>query len=341
MTAPVLRYDVTTNDWVLFAPSRARRPQPDAAHARPMDATSACPFCPGNEHLTPGEICRTTDTSETGWCVRVVPNKFPALEPGASPEQTELGPVFREMGGYGAHELVIESPHHERRLVDQSVEHIERVLRVLHTRFTALATDSRLRTIIVFKNHGEAAGTSLAHPHWQVIATPVVPRLLRIKHDVATEFFDRTGRCVYRVLLDEELAARSRVLAENEHYAAVLPYASALAFQMRILPRAHHASFGRVPVALLEPLADILKTVLAMFSAHLDDPAFNLTIDTAPLGDEDKLYFLWHIDVLPRLTTAAGFELGSGMPINPMLPEEATRLLLGATAHATAGEAAP
>jgi UDPglucose--hexose-1-phosphate uridylyltransferase len=340
-TGPVLRYDITTNDWVLFAPARARRPHARAIPPRADDAKSRCPFCPGNEHLTPGEILRVDDASKAGWSVRVVPNKFPALEPGASSEQTEIGPVFREMGGYGVHEIVIESPDHFCPLADQRIEQIEGVMRVLHSRFTSLMADPRLRTIIVFKNHGEAAGTSLAHPHWQIIATPVVPRLLRIKHAVATEYFDRAGRCVYRVLLEAELASRSRVLAENEHYAAVLPYASALAFQIRILPRVHHASFGRTPVQLLRPLAEILKSVLTKLSALLDDPAFNLTIDTAPLGDEEEPYFLWHIDILPRLTTPAGFELGSGMPINPMLPEEATRRLRGEPANATVGKGPP
>jgi UDPglucose--hexose-1-phosphate uridylyltransferase len=326
---PVLRYDVTTNDWVLFAPARAGRPHAREPLSRSADASGTCPFCPGNEQLTPAEILRVADASGAGWSVRVVSNKFPALEPVASSEQTELGPVFREMGGYGAHEIVIESPDHSCRLADQPVEQIERVLDVLHSRFTALMADPRLRSIIIFKNHGEAAGTSLAHPHWQIIATPVVPRLLRIKHAVATEYFDRTGSCVYRVLIEAERASRSRVLAENEHYIAVLPYASALAYQIRILPRVHDASFGRVPIEFLRPLAEILKTVLAKLSALLDDPAFNLTVDTAPLGDADEPYFLWHIDILPRLTTPAGFELGSGMPINAMLPEEATRLLLG------------
>jgi len=327
----VLRHDVTTNDWVLFAPQRARRPHPGTRRSTPSVPGDVCPFCPGNEDLTPNEIERIRDPRGQGWAVRVVANKFPALERSANPAQHELGPVFREMGGYGAHEVVIESPEHSRRFADQPLDQVERVVRILHSRFVALMADPRLRAIVIFKNHGEGAGTSQQHPHWQIIATPVVPRLLRLKHAIATEYFDRTSSCVYCVTRDEELAFGARVLAADDDYVAVLPYASHVPYQVRILPREHRSSFGQVTERGLRPLAQMLQLVVARLDSALGDPDFNLTVGTAPLGDEEKRYFLWHVDVLPRIATPAGFELGSGMSVNPVLPEEAAEALRSAT----------
>lgn len=327
----LLRQDITTNDWVIFAPERARRPHEWKTAGGGADSRAAdCPFCPGNEGFTGPEIYALRGGSAPntpGWSVRVIPNRFPALRIEDETQRLEEGPVFRHMGGCGAHEVIIESPDHTLFLARQPVEQVEFVLRTLHFRFNDLMRDARFQTIVIFKNHGEQAGTSLRHPHWQLIATPVVPQMLRLKHRVAQEYFDQTGRCVYCVLLHEERLARERVVAENDHYAAIAPYASHVPFEVWILPKRHQSSFGSVDVGLLRPLAEMLKTVLLKLDSCLEDPAFNLTLNTAPRGDETKEYFLWHLQILPRLTTSAGFELGSGMSINPVLPEEAATYL--------------
>jgi UDPglucose--hexose-1-phosphate uridylyltransferase len=160
-----------------------------------------------------------------------------------------------------------------------------------------------------------------------MIATPVVPRLLRLKYTVATDYFDMTGNCLYCEKVEHELAEKKRVLAVNDHFVALLPYASHLPFETWILPLQHQASFGMAPPLQFRPLAEILKTVLLKLHRGLENPDFNLTIDTVSRGDEDKSYFLWHIRILPRLTTPAGFEMGSGMSINTVLPEEAADYL--------------
>ncbi|HEY7726907.1 MAG TPA: DUF4931 domain-containing protein [Candidatus Eisenbacteria bacterium] len=323
----LLRYDPTTNDWIVYSSERSRRPHDAApAAATPNDAAD-CPFCPGHEDRTPPELFALRDGPDGAWTVRVFANKFPAFSPESGHEHLEEGRVFRRLGGYGAHEIVVESPDHRAFLGHQPVDQIDRVLRTLLGRFNTLVQDTRIRAVVVFKNHGAPAGTSLHHPHWQIIATPVVPRLLRIRHAIATDYFDRTGRCVYCDLLEDERAAWVRVIAANDHYTALLPYASHSPFQIRILPRVHRASFGRVPEEELRPLALILREVLSRLHAALGDPAFNLTINTAPRGDEHKPYYLWHVEIIPRLTTPAGFELGCGMSINTVLPEEATRIL--------------
>jgi UDPglucose--hexose-1-phosphate uridylyltransferase len=329
----LIRYDVTTNDWVIFAPERIRRPydvkKSTGPSIRPR-SEELCPFCPGNEHLAGPEIFAlrgNTAPNKPGWTVRVIPNKFPALRIEEDHHRQETGPLHRFMGGCGAHEVIIESPEHGSSFDRQPVEQVEFVLRTLQLRFNDLMRDSRFQAIVIFKNHGEGAGTSLRHPHWQLIATPVVPRTLRLKHAVATDYFDQTGKCLYCDILEEELAVRERLVVENEHYAVITPYASRVAFETWVLPKVHHCSFGWVDAASLRPLAAVLKTVLGKLNQTLDNPDYNLTINTAPRGDEDKRYFLWHIEILPRLTHPAGFELGSGMAINTVLPEDVASYL--------------
>jgi len=326
----VLRYDITTNDWVIFAPERVQRPHDDSGETKagvgPEASAGTCPFCPGNEHLAGPEIFAlhsVTTPNTPGWSIRVIPNKFPALRIEENPHRIEERPFLRAMGGCGAHEVIIESPDHNLVLERKPVEQIEWLLRTLQLRLQDLLRDRRFESIILFKNHGERAGTSLRHPHWQLIATPVVPRALRLKHAVATDYFDQTGSCLYCMML----ALRVRVVAENAEFAAIEPYASRVPFETWILPKSHNSSFGRVEAAHLRPLAEILKGTLLKLNVALKGPHYNITVNTASRGDEDKSYFLWHIEIVPRLTYTAGFELGSGMAINTVLPEQAAACL--------------
>ena len=333
----LLRYDVTTNDWVIFAPERSHRPHEwkssSEQAASSVESEGLCPFCPGHEETNGAEIYAVRNSSISNapdWSVRVIPNKFPALRKADENQRYQEGQLFRYMSGCGAHEVIIESPDHQRFLADQTVEHIEQVLRTLQVRFNDLMSDRRFQSVVIFKNHGERAGTSLRHPHFQLIATPVVPQLLRLRYRIATEYFDQTGQCLYSQLRDEELNAGHRVVAENDDYAAITPYASHVPFELRISPKHHRASFGRVAKMQLRTLAELLKMVLTKIYICLNNPDFNLTINTASRGDEIEEDFLWHLQILPRLTTVAGFELGSGMSINPVLPEDAARLLRNA-----------
>jgi UDPglucose--hexose-1-phosphate uridylyltransferase len=231
------------------------------------------------------------------------------------------------MGGCGAHEVVVESPDHVTPLAQQSVEQIERVLETVRLRYLDLMRDLRFQSVIIFKNNGERAGTSLPHPHWQIIATPVVPRLLRMKHAVAAEHFDAAGVSLYAEMLDQEVADGRRVVESNDEFVAFVPYAAHLPFETWILPRRRQASYGDLRPEQHRPLAQILRSVLLKLYAGLENPDFNLTIDMAPRGADDKEYFQWHVRVLPRLTTPAGFELGSGMSINSVMPEDAAKFL--------------
>ena len=328
----VLRFDVTTNDWVIFAPRRALRPHDVGQRPKALIPASekTCPFCPGNEQLTPPEVFVLRDENEpnsSGWKVRVTPNKFPALTIEEDFHRGQSGRLFSYMGGCGAHEVIVDSPSHSRVLAQQPVEQVRLLLWTLQLRYIDLMRDTRFQTIVLFKNHGERAGTSLAHPHCQLIAASVVPHMLRHKLAVAAQYFDRTGECVYSAMVEEEQVFKERLVTVNDHFVALCPYASTVPFEIWILPRRRQSSFRWLDPSLLRPLAEILKNVLARLYTGLNDPDFNLTIDTVPRGEEQGEYFLWHIQILPRLTQRAGFEMGSGMSINPVMPEDAAALL--------------
>jgi UDPglucose--hexose-1-phosphate uridylyltransferase len=332
----MLRYDVTTNDWVIFSPARAMRPEEfgrrETHSLLAAPAGYRCPFCPGNEDLASQEIAAIRDggpTNGAGWKVRVIPNAYPALRIEEDHRRLEEGRLFRQMGGCGAHEVIIDSPDHNIVPASMSVDQLSLILRVMRDRFNDLMRDPRFQSIVIFKNYGPTAGTSLSHPHSQLIATPVTPRTVRQKLAIAQQYFDETGDCLYCALLSDELADGKRVLAQNSHFAAILPYASHVPFETWILPRHRQSSFRWMDPSLLHPLAEILKTVLLKLHVGLGGPDFNLTIITAPRGDEDSESFMWFIEILPRLATPAGFELGSGMSINTMLPEEAADFLRG------------
>ena len=328
-----LRFDMATNDWVVFAPSRALRPKDVRKSPPPQEPTKAhsnCPFCPGQEAFTPPEIYAVRSPEWTGpsnWKVRVFPNKFPALRIEENPAHSEDAHHFSSMGGCGAHEVIIESPEHETFLGQQPTEQAELILSTLQLRYRDLMRDKRFQTVIIFKNHGLGAGTSLQHPHWQLIATPVVPRLLRTQHNEAEAYFDRHGACLFCAMLEREVAARTRIVCENQDYLTFLPFASHVPFETWIVPRQPQSSFLFVEPKQMRSLAEILKTALLKLYTGLDNPDFNLTIDDVPRGDEDKEYFRWHMRILPRLSTPAGFELGSGMSINTVMPEEAAAFL--------------
>ncbi len=332
---PLLRYDHTTADWVVFAPLRKLRPHHNESVIPKEENTGeiqrSCPFCPGNEKLTPSEIFAIRPPGAdrvSDWQVRVTSNKFPALRIEEDHHRIDEGKLFQMMGGCGAHEVVIESPDHFLHLGQQPVEQLERVLRAVQHRYVELLRDRRFQSVIIFKNHKAEAGTSLHHPHWQIIATPVVPRMLRLKHIEATNFFDREGKSLYTMLVEEEIKAKVRLVSMNRDFVAFVPYAAHLPFETWIVPRDSRAvTFGKLEGRPILTFAEILKVVLLKLFVALEDPAFNLTIDMGPPGDEGNENFQWHVRILPRLSTPAGFELGSGMAINTTLPEDAAAFL--------------
>ena len=324
-----LRQDPTTREWVIIAPERAKRPQ-QAPRKRRVDELpnwdESCPFCPGNESQTPPEVLRLPP-SRKSWGVRVVPNRFAALSPGENPTRIEDGRFFRKTAGTGVHEVIIESPSHNTPMALMSYKQVERVLLAYQARYNTLKENPQLKFITIFKNHGWASGTSLVHPHSQLVATPIPAPYYHRRFDVAVGYYANFGRCLYCDLLTEELERGERIVAETKEFVVMHPYASRVPWETRIIPKKHYPSFGLFPDAHFTELAMVLKDTLLCLYRGLDNPDFNFIVDTTITEDEESPYYHWHIRIIPRLSTIAGFEMGSGIYISTALPEETTRLM--------------
>lgn len=320
-----LRHDPTTDEWVILAPERGARRALDCPPRPPVPAHDPeCAFCPGNEAETPPEIVRRP--AHGPWEVRVVPNRFPAVRPEGSTER--LGGATRlEMDGVGAHEVVIESSIHDERLDEMPVDRLAGLVAMWRERYRALAREPWSRAVVVFKNFGERAGTSLPHPHSQVLAVPVIPPDTLRRYQVAARYHDHTGHCVYMDLLAGEAEEATRMVAERGRFAALVPFAGRVPFETWILPRVIQPSFGDLRDEDLGDLAELLRGAVGALRWSSGDPDYNLVVHSAPVGQEAAPMFVWHVRLLPRLVTAAGFELGSGMSINTVAPETAAHAL--------------
>ena len=334
MTASTeLRQDPSTRNWVVIAPDRAKRPTAIQRSSRPLLDERNCPFCPGREAETPGELWRLSAPDGT-WRVRVVPNRFPALAEDGSASRRVSPEGFVAMPGVGRHEVVIESPEHDADLARTDDEAVRGVLEAYRSRYRALRA-AGTALIIIFRNHGTGAGTSLPHPHSQIVASPVVPIQIRQRFEVAQQHYDDLGTCLYVDILERELRDGRRIIAEGPRFVAFQPFASASPFETWIMPRIHQPSFGDTDDDALDDLAGMLRAVLSGLSIALGDPDYNYVVQSAPTSDEHAEYYVWHLRIVPRLATPAGFELGSGMLVNPSCPEDTAAALRRAVDRAS------
>jgi len=328
---PELRQNRFTKEWVIMATERAKRPEEMRVkrEARPQLAhyVETCPFCPGNEHLAPPEVVRFSQP-DGRWTVRVVPNKFAALNREGEPKW-KIERSRRTINGVGIHDVIVETPDHALTTAQLPPEQVETILECYRQRFRAVSDDPRVAHITIFKNHGVRAGTSLEHPHSQMIAAPVISSQVRQRLYEAMRHFDEFGECMFCEMMQEELAEDKRVVLASQYFVVIEPFASATPFATYIYPRRHSASFGDVSDDELSDLARVLRTMLAKLYIGLDNPDFNYTIRTAPAETAGVKYYHWYLSIIPRLTRVAGFELGSGMFINTVLPEQAAIFLRG------------
>lgn len=329
---PELRKDPVVGRWVIISTERSRRPT-SFGPVRSQRATGFCPFCPGNEDKTPPEVyaVRPSGSPANGkdWLVRVVPNKFPALQIEGSLDRRGEG-LYDKMNGIGAHEVVIEGPAHDQELADLPLEHVHQVLRAYRERILDLHRDKRLRYVLIFKNHGDQAGATLEHTHTQLIATPIIPKSIQEELEGGRRYFELKERCVFCDIVQQETVEGNgkRVVSTTDRFVALMPFAARFPFETWILPRRHDASFEVLqdPVEFLE-LAGILKDTLTRLNLALDRPPFNFVLHTSPVSDDELEYYHWHIEIMPKLTRVAGFEIGSGFYINPTPPEDAAHYL--------------
>lgn len=320
-----MRYNVVSRDWVVVAPERARRPE-DFRKDRPAPTADRpshkpdCPFCPGGEENTPGETLRFCD-EQNHWQVRSFPNRYPALT--VEPEERRpAGEVFqRRRFGSGIHEVVAESRLHNVTLALQSETDIERVLRAWIQRSQELFKLRELEHLVVFKNHGVSAGSSLEHPHSQIIGLPVLPSSVRRRFDDAFRFFQKGKGCVLCEMARAECHDGSRVVAESPGFLAFVPFASDSPFSIWLVPKRHNHCFALSEASELRELAGVLRQVLARLYVGLHDPDYNLIVRSANPPGPGTHFFHWYITVVPRLSRLAGFELGTGMFIRSSLPE--------------------
>ena len=315
---------------MIVATDRARRPADFTREPGPPPSSSRyCPYCYGNESKTPPEILayRTHgNANEPGWTVRVVPHKFPVL--GVEGELAREGDgMFDRMNGIGAHEVIIETPEHGLGMAELPERQIEQVLWAYRARIEDLRRDFRLLYILLFKNHGEAAGATLDHAHSQLIALPVVPGSVAAELAGAKRYFEFKERCVYCDIVRQEMQAQARLVLESDLFAVIEPYAARFPFETWILPKRHSSHFDHSDAPQMQNLAWALRSTLRKLDKVLERPPFHFMIHTAPVQEPEMAHYHWHIEIIPKMTRIAGFEWGTGIYINPTPPEESAKFL--------------
>lgn len=332
---PEMRRDPITKSWTIIATERAKRPEKPLINSEKstieIEHDNNCFFCTGNEHTTPPEVLAYREIGSLqdtpGWSLRVVPNKFAALnfeQDFHIKQDTNL-----KVSSYatGAAEVVIESPHHSKDLAFFSIDHTAAVLQAYKDRYIALSQKNAIKYILIFRNNGIQAGASIHHPHSQIIATPVIPVKISSEFVGASDYFESTGRCIYCDIVKTELKDRTRIVYENEYFISFAPYASKTPFEICVMPKFHSAKYQDLDEKQLIYLADVWKATLYKLYAGLDNPPYNYFIHTSPTRKNTDRYYHWHMELIPKLTLAAGFELGTGMYINIAIPEECAEYL--------------
>jgi UDPglucose--hexose-1-phosphate uridylyltransferase len=325
---PELRRDPITGRWVIISTEREKRPSSYGKYSVELKG-GFCPFCEGNEQHTPSELLAYRNGSEKdqpGWTLRVVPNKYPALHIEGELDRQPEG-MFDKMNGIGAHEVVVETPLHDMNLSKMKTEDVSNVFWAFRDRVLDLKRDGRFKSILIFKNHGEAAGATLEHSHSQIIALPIVPKYSAEEINGAKNYFNYKDRCVYCDIMMQEKSEGSRLIEENSDFIALSPFAPRFPFETWIMPRRHSAFFENSQKKDLDQLAKLFKTVLRKMNRVLDDPAYNMIIHSSPFYENAQDYYHWHLELIPKLTKVAGFEWGTGFYINPTCPEEGARYL--------------
>ncbi len=331
---PQLRQDIITGRWVAVATERAKRPDSFTQAAKEAVAANAvCPFCAGHERMTPPEVfAYRADGSAPdtpGWSLRVVPNLFAAFQLEAEGQERVNG-LFPMRDALGACEVLISSPDHALTTPWLPAAQVEQMVRAYRDRMAHHADNPRIEYVLVLYNHGQPAGASLEHPHSQLYAIGLVPPLVQEELLGSRRFWQSHGVCVFCRLVEEERRVRERVVFENDAFLVYAPYASRLPFETWILPKRHQARFLAAETGELRGLAQALRQSLRKLHEGLHDPPYNFYLHTAPLKGDHEAFYHWHLEILPKLTTWAGFELGTGIMINVTRPEEAAAFLRAA-----------
>jgi UDPglucose--hexose-1-phosphate uridylyltransferase len=335
-----IRQDRTTGTWSIIAPERNLRPHRAQAilsdRAPPPQQDPTCPFCPGNEKSLAGLIEEVRSDDPPGWRARVVPNKFPALSPVQSvaglDDGLSLGAAGAVLPGHGHHEVIIEAPRHDADIRRLSRPDLDALLRVYHRRYRDLLARPGMKAVVVFRNHGSGGGASLAHPHSQILATGMTPPRLAMVRAYARDYHAREARCPTCDEIALEIDSKDRIVEVTEKFLVIVPFAASAAFELWILPRRHQADFGQCGGEELLEFGLVLRRALTRLATLLDDPPYKFAIESGGIDDLCSPFIHWRLRILPGLITPGGFELGTGLPINPSWPEESALMLRGTQA---------
>ena len=332
-----MRKDIFTDRWVIVAEGDGLQPT-DFHFKKFARDTGFCPFCDSNEATTPKEVFAIRNPGSSpngpGWSVRVVPNSRPLLRiEGQLGRRAEA--LHDLMNGVGAHEIIAETSRHDRSLHELEIEEISNVIRAYLARILDLEGDQHVRYVLIFKNHGEAAGAhTISHSISQLVALPVTPRAVKTKLMIARDYFALKERCIYCDVLQQESKGRKRLITENKDFVAFAPFASRFPFEMAVFPKFHSSAFSRIDATQIDNLARILRDVLQKLDQKIGGPPYNLSLHDRPFLRPRRDYwktieedFHWHIEILPQMSRITGFELASGFFYNPVPPEVAARCL--------------
>jgi UDPglucose--hexose-1-phosphate uridylyltransferase len=326
---PEMRRNPLTGKWVILAPERAQRPQtptPPGCHHHPhMERHHECQFCYGNERNTPEELLvygrKNGKPNTNGWDLRVISNKFPAVDMNSHFSVCQINEMEVFSYAEGKSEVVIETPHHSKAMSNYTLKEIELVLRSYKDRYIAISKEEHIKYIALFKNHGKNAGASIAHSHSQIIGVPVIPPILEQELALSEKHFKTSGSCIYCDMTALESEQKSRIIAENDDFIAFMPYASKAPYETWVLPKFHCSCYELITNEQIKNLAIIWKIVLYKLSEALENPPYNYFIHTLPVREKANEHYHWHAEIIPRTTTPAGFELGTGIFINISTPE--------------------
>ncbi|OGF67496.1 MAG: galactose-1-phosphate uridylyltransferase [Candidatus Fischerbacteria bacterium RBG_13_37_8] len=322
-----VRLNLISREWVILSKERAKRPHEfvKKKDKEPLpEHEISCPFCPGNEGKTPPEKYRVGES--TSWKIRVIPNKFYALAPGESISKEYVG-LKRCVSGVGLHDVLVETPRHNAIMPMLDIEQMQHITKTYKIILLNSSDNPIIQHLIIFKNHGEDAGTSLIHPHSQIIGTPIVPMQIRDRLNAYLHFYEDTGACIFCKTIDDELHDNSRIIMQTKHFVVFVPYAALSPFHIWVFPRRHNSTFAKIDEEEMNELAGVVKSILTKLFSGLNDPSYNMVIRTLLAYESELEYFHWYISIVPRVSKAAGFELGSGMFINSALPEESAEFL--------------
>jgi len=327
---PELRRDPIVGRWVVV--STESPALPGDFHLSPFEwkGEENCPFCYGNEHLTPPEIEAIAEEERApntkGWKVRVVPNKFPALRIEGELDKQGIG-LYDMFNGIGAHEVIIDNPSHFKGISELEDKEVEYILKAYRSRSLDLRKDKRFKYILIFKNVGAQAGASLEHGHSQLIALPMVPKNVKEEVKGAHHYYEFRDRCIFCDMIAYELDVEKRVVFETDKFLAFCPLSSRFSFETWIIPKKHLTDFGAITDEEISALARVLKEVIGRLKKVLGEHPYNYIIHTLPVNTDAHLGYHWHIEIMPKLTRVAGFEWGSGFYIVFTPPEIAAKYL--------------